>query len=89
MFLVLQRVVSPVNDPVLVVREHGLGERATGLALVQPGLAASPNSGRSSQSSVNSVRSIFEEEAGWFEMERVRGSGWKVLRQVAKPTWER
>lgn len=31
----------------------------------------------------------FEEEVGWFEMERVRGSGWKVLRQVAKPTWER
>ena len=31
----------------------------------------------------------FEEEVGWFEMERVRGQGWKVLHQVAKPAWER
>jgi hypothetical protein len=30
----------------------------------------------------------FEEEVGWFEMERVKG-GWKVLRQIDKPSWER
>ena len=28
----------------------------------------------------------FEEETGWFEMERVKG-GWKLLRQVPRPGW--
>ncbi|RIA46240.1 hypothetical protein DFR49_0773 [Hephaestia caeni] len=31
----------------------------------------------------------FEEEIGWFELERERGHGWKVVRQVPKPAWER
>jgi hypothetical protein len=30
----------------------------------------------------------FEEEVGWFEMERIPG-GWKILHQVPKPAWER
>jgi len=31
----------------------------------------------------------FEEESGWFELERERGRGWRVLRRVPKPAWER
>ncbi len=31
----------------------------------------------------------FDEEEAWFELERERGRGWKVLRQVSKPAWAR
>lgn len=30
----------------------------------------------------------FEDEVGWFEMERIKG-GWKVLHQVPQPPWDR
>lgn len=31
----------------------------------------------------------FDEAVGWFELERERGRGRKVLRQVPKPAWVR